>query len=234
MPKILIAILVIFLSGCASLSVEPDYTGSIDVDQEVHVPEVATPLIPESRDGVEHTVGAGQTLWRIANTYGVAIEDIVRSNNIIDATQIEKGQKLFIPGAEYIEQVIVEDAQNEDEFTWPVDGLVISRFRDRTQTGLNKGIDIKVSVGSPVRAARTGRVVFADNLTGYGSTVILKHDDDFYSVYARNEKILVELNDLVFKNKTISHVGKTGDMAYLHFEIRRKGIEDNPLYYLPK
>ena len=111
---------------------------------------------------------------------------------------------------------------------------MVRRFRDRTESGYSKGIDIKGSDGDAVKAARSGRVVFADELPGYGKTIILKHEDGYYSVYGNNAKLLVGLDDLVFKNKTISFIGETGDIAYLHFEIRRKSIEDNPLYYLPK
>ena len=49
--------------------------------------------------GVYHTVEKGQTLWRIASTYGVSVEDIARVNNIQDPNTIEAGQRLFIPGA---------------------------------------------------------------------------------------------------------------------------------------
>ncbi len=222
-------VLSVGLNGCASLPVEPVYTGAIPSVDTVEKEEIAP-----AQQGIYHMVGRGQTLWRIAKTYGVAIDEIVRSNNIIDPTQIEKGQKLFVPRARAVEDIVIESESEEDEFVWPLNGLVISRFRDRTDVGYNKGIDIKGSNGDAVKAARRGRVVFADDLFGYGKTIILKHDDGYYSVYANNAKLMVALNDLVFKNKTISYIGQTGDIAYLHFEIRRKSIEDNPLYYLPK
>ena len=84
-----------------------------------------------------------------------------------------------------------------------------------------------------VKAARTGRVVFADYLSGYGYTVILDHLDGLYSVYARNSKLLVKLGELVLRNRNIAQIGRSGNLAYLHFQIRKKSIEDNPLYYLP-
>lgn len=49
--------------------------------------------------GAYHTVESGQTLWRIAKTYDVDIQDIAEENNIIDQSQIKTGQKIFIPGA---------------------------------------------------------------------------------------------------------------------------------------
>ncbi|HLA50867.1 MAG TPA: M23 family metallopeptidase [Thermodesulfobacteriota bacterium] len=49
--------------------------------------------------GVYHKIEKGQTLWRIAKTYNVDIQDVAEFNDITDITQIKEGQKLFIPGA---------------------------------------------------------------------------------------------------------------------------------------
>lgn len=50
-------------------------------------------------DGVYHIVGSGQTLYRIAKTYNVDLNEIMRANRITDPTQIGVGQPLFIPRA---------------------------------------------------------------------------------------------------------------------------------------
>ncbi len=58
--------------------------------------------IPPTRvspDGIYHIVGSGQTLYRIAKTYNVDLQEIMRANRITDPTQIGVGQQLFIPGA---------------------------------------------------------------------------------------------------------------------------------------
>jgi len=49
--------------------------------------------------GVYHIVGSGQTLYRIAKTYDVDVNVIMRANRISDPTKIGVGQQLFIPGA---------------------------------------------------------------------------------------------------------------------------------------
>jgi LysM repeat protein len=55
--------------------------------------------------GVYHIVGSGQTLWRIAKTYGVDIKEIMRSNRITDPNQLGVGQELFIPGARTLQSI---------------------------------------------------------------------------------------------------------------------------------
>lgn len=45
-----------------------------------------------------HTVERGQTLYRIAKTYGVDWHDLMRANGITDVSKLETGQRLLIPG----------------------------------------------------------------------------------------------------------------------------------------
>ena len=45
--------------------------------------QAATPRsVPERPEGVFHVVQAGQTLWRIARAYGIALEALAETNGI--------------------------------------------------------------------------------------------------------------------------------------------------------
>jgi lipoprotein NlpD len=60
-------------------------------------------VLPDSETkakGVYHTVQKGQTLWRICKTYQVSVQEVAELNNITDPSQIEVGDRLFIPGAQ--------------------------------------------------------------------------------------------------------------------------------------
>ncbi len=215
----IISSLLMFMAGCISL----------ETQEEIAIKEIPKPI----RQGIYHKVKKGETLWRIAKTYKVSISAIAQANKIPKAAKIEKNQLVFIPGAKKTFDIIQDVDYAQNEFVWPIKGKVIRYYHVRYGNMINKGIDIKARVGDEVKAARTGRVVFADYLSGYGYTVILDHSDGFHSVYARNSKLLVELGDLVLKNNVLAHVGHSRNLAYLHFQIRKKSIEDNPLYYLP-
>jgi len=196
--------------------------------------EITVKDVPQIRKkGVYHKVRAGETLWRIAKTYDVSIKNIARVNNIPKTAKIEKNQLIFIPGANTVLEIAVDVDKAQNEFIWPIKGKVIKYFHERQGDRISKGIDIRAHEGDMVKAARTGRVVFADRLSGYGYTVILDHLDGLYSVYAKNSKLLVKLNESVQRNNNIAQVGRSGNLTYLHFEIRKKSLEDNPLYYLP-
>ncbi len=51
------------------------------------------------RHDLYHSVGPGETLWRIAKMYDVDINEIRKANNINDVTDIEIGTRLYIPKA---------------------------------------------------------------------------------------------------------------------------------------
>ena len=49
--------------------------------------------------GVIHVVERGETLYRIAKSYNVEISELMRVNQIYNPTQLEVGQRLFVPQA---------------------------------------------------------------------------------------------------------------------------------------
>lgn len=199
--------------------------------------------------GVYHRVEKGQSLWRISKTYGVDMEEIIDINRLPDATKLNEGQLLFIPGAEdnikieiaplrKTESADFENIQIPDsgDFIWPVKGRVTSFYGAKKGNIKNKGIDIQAEEGTDVLASRSGVVSYCDeNLKGYGKTVIIDHRDGFSSVYAHNSEILVEPGSKVKRGERIAKVGSTGraQSPYLHFEIRKKHLTQNPFYYLP-
>lgn len=120
------------------------------------------------------------------------------------------------------------------KWQWPTEGRVISGFS--SSEGGNKGLDIAGSKGQAVKAAAGGRVVYAGNaLQGYGNLIIIKHNDDFLSAYAHNDKIKVDEQDKVKAGETIATLGSTGTNSNkLHFEIRYQGKSVDPARYLPR
>jgi len=186
--------------------------------------------------GVYHYVRGGETLWGISKQYGIDMKTILRANNISDAGDIDRGQRLLIPGSPRREEE-KRTYSFKDFFTWPLKGSVISFYGTKLDRANNKGIDIRAEEGSSVKASRAGKVVFCDEwLKGFGKTVILDHGDSFQTVYAYNSLILVNVGDFVEKNTVIAKVGRGGRAKEpsLHFEIRRDGEPQNPFYYLSR
>ena len=121
-----------------------------------------------------------------------------------------------------------------NKWHWPAQGQVVAKFSSATQG--NKGIDIAGQRGNKVVAAAAGKVVYAgDALRGYGNLIIIKHNDDYLSAYAHNDRILVKEQQVVKAGDMIAKMGNTDAQRFmLHFEVRFRGKSVNPLKYLPK
>ncbi len=116
---------------------------------------------------------------------------------------------------------------------WPSSGTLLSRFLPGDST--HQGIEVAGKEGSGVHAAADGEVVYSGNgLVGYGELIIIKHNNEFLSAYARNSRRLVKEGDKVKAGQAIAEIGRGGSTVdAVHFEIRRAGKPDDPLKYLP-
>jgi lipoprotein NlpD len=124
-------------------------------------------------------------------------------------------------------------SQKISRWQWPVKGKVVEYFSNRAQG--NKGIDITGRRGNNIRSAAKGKVVYAGNaLRGYGKLIIIKHNDDYLSAYAHNDRILVKEQQQINRGDIISTMGDSdASKVMLHFEIRFRGKSVDPLKYLP-
>jgi murein DD-endopeptidase MepM/ murein hydrolase activator NlpD len=116
---------------------------------------------------------------------------------------------------------------------WPVNGPVVSPFGMRWGR-MHEGIDIAASYGTPIRAAASGRVVYAGWMEGYGNLVAIDHGNGLSTAYAHQSSIAVGVGQTVSQGATIGYVGCTGHCfgPHLHFEVRVNGTPVDPLAYL--
>lgn len=188
--------------------------------------------------GVEHIVESGQTLWRIARTYGLPLEELVRVNRIADPDVLEVGTSLFIPGATALLEVPVhsEHGRGVPEFGWPVaQGRILSGFGDARASHRHTGLDIAGRHGQAILAAGAGRVVYSgSSMRGYGKAVIIDHGSDLRSLYAHGSELLVQAGQWVERGESIARIGRSGlaSTEHCHFEIRRNDVPVDPLPYL--
>jgi lipoprotein NlpD len=117
------------------------------------------------------------------------------------------------------------------EFIWPARGKLLAGFSEAS----NKGIDIAGKAGDAVVAAAAGRVIYTGSgIRGLGKLIVIRHDNNFQSVYAHNREILVKEGQTVTRGQRIAELGDTdADTPKLHFEIRKSGKPVDPVRYLP-
>jgi murein DD-endopeptidase MepM/ murein hydrolase activator NlpD len=220
MKNIILILMVIGIAGCSTV---PPYTGP------------SLPVSAQGAGGAHHRVEAGQTLWKISKLYDVDIDDIIRLNHISEDAAIEIGQVLLIPNRLRPQNISIKSSG--DDFIWPLRGRVISGFGFTYRNLINKGINIQAPAGSAILATRSGRVVFYSTSFGnYGKTVIIDHGDGLCSVYSRISEIFVQSGENVQRGALVGRVGASSrdKNFYLHFEIRKGAISQNPLFYLSR
>ena len=198
---------------------------------------------------MHHVVRPGESVSGIARLYGVPYEDVVRANRLRDPERIVVGRRLKIPGATGVAAAAPEtggsritpigyapvSARDTSGFQWPVPGgTVTSPFGGR-DGGRHDGIDVQAPVGTAVRVARDGQVLYAGALRGYGNLVIVDHGAGFATVYAHNQRNLVKVGDRVRSGQSIATLGSTGQTSgpHLHFEVRKHNVARDPLLFLP-
>lgn len=120
---------------------------------------------------------------------------------------------------------------------YPVRGQVQGRFgAERPDGGLWRGIVLRASEGTRVKAIAAGQVVYANWLKGFGNILILDHGAKYLSVYAYNQSLLKQVGQTVRAGEAIATVGATGGQVEsgLYFEIRHNGAPVNPLLWLAR
>jgi murein DD-endopeptidase MepM/ murein hydrolase activator NlpD len=93
------------------------------------------------------------------------------------------------------------------------------------------GLDLTAAAGSPVGAARAGRVVWAAPRGSFGNAVVVAHGRGVRTLYAHLSALSVTLGERVETSEQIGLVGSTGRAygPHLHFEVRVRGAAVDPL-----
>jgi lipoprotein NlpD len=124
---------------------------------------------------------------------------------------------------------------DKERFIWPVKGKVISRFGIQPNKMNFNGVRIAATEEAAVQAAAGGTVIFSAPLKEYGETIIIRHEDNYATVYTHLGTRTVRGDARVNKGDRIAFLGKADakEGAYLYFEIRHMNKARNPLFFLP-
>ena len=213
--------------------------------------------------GVVHVVRRGQTLYRIARTYGIEPADLMQANGIDRPADAGGRAGALRPGrrpgarrgggprrrgagraaAPRRDRARAQGdggppppaaLEARPRLDWPLKGVLYGRFGVRGGAH-HDGIDIAAPEGSPVVAAADGSVIFVGQQSGYGTVVILRHERGLVTVYAHNSAVLVHEGERVTRGQLVARVGQTGRTTgpHLHFEVREGIRPRNPLLYFP-
>ncbi len=99
---------------------------------------------------------------------------------------------------------------------------------------MHYGVDLAGPTGTPIYAAKSGRVAIASYNGSAGYHVELIHENGFASVYMHMTHYVVSVGDYVSQGQVIGYMGSTGGSTgpHLHFGISYNGTYVNPADYI--
>ena len=171
------------------------------------------------------------------------------SNDIIDSIQ-DSAKRIQIDesalGASKEDSIFREKIESRDRFPLsdesqeklkivffaPISGNISQLFNSENK---HFAIDVVAKIGTPVKAAADGTVIFSEWTTETGYVIILKHANNFISVYKHNGTLLKKQGDLVQSGEAIASIGSSGELTtgpHLHFELWSDGYAVNPSNYI--
>lgn len=176
----------------------------------------------------------------ITVTQGQAGSTVVESQTIYKNGAFESSRVLSENVVtEPVAQVIRVGTKPKDVLNsgllYPLTGTLSSPFGERWGR-MHEGIDIAVPVGTSVKAAECGTVIFAGDGGTYGNLVKIDHGNGVVTAYAHLDKITVSKGQAVNSDTEIALSGNTGRSTgpHLHFEVVKDGVPLNPNTYLKK
>jgi murein DD-endopeptidase MepM/ murein hydrolase activator NlpD len=159
--------------------------------------------------------------------YVKAIQELQRENNLLSAIirGAQRGQRVIQGVGGYLK--------------WPVSGPITSPFGWRTHPiygyrSFHTGIDIGVPMGTIVKAARYGKVIYTGYNGAFGLVVIIDHGNSLATMYAHLSRVFVSPGQAVHTLQSIAASGSTGWSTgpHLHFQVDLQGQPVNPMSWL--
>jgi lipoprotein NlpD len=207
---------------------EPEKTPKVVSKTEIHEKKAAVePEKRQERSPADVTAKERTAIYRAAERDAASPTTTVKpeTGKTVDQPVIpkEKGGKS--------EQIRFE----KKRFVWPLKGKVVSHFGIQPNRMYYNGIRIAAGEGTAVQATADGLVIFSAPLKDYGETIIIRHEDQYATVYSHLGIRTVRGETRVKKGDRIAFLGKgeNEEEPYLHFEIRYKNKARNPLFFLP-
>ncbi len=121
---------------------------------------------------------------------------------------------------------------------YPMRGRITEAFGEKPVEGtkltiMHKGVKIAPTGNGAVSCVAGGTVVYVDNINGMENIIIVRHDQDYYTVYANLDEFYVQNTDKVEKGTQLGRINIDfkGNPSYLYFEIRRHEEAVNPVIW---
>ena len=168
-------------------------------------------------------------------------EEITKQNTQINAleqlrkTILEQKKEYDTEQLNQLKKIRSNIKEFKGKLIWPVDGKIVKGFGPQWNPKLNTtlhnpGVDIAANPNASVRSVFDGLVTTITFISGYGTTVIVDHDDGYFTVFTHLDNLLVAKNMLVEEGQRIGFISKESQVV--HFEIWGNNQTLNPKEWL--
>lgn len=99
---------------------------------------------------------------------------------------------------------------------------------------MHKGVDFAGKAGTGVIATGAGIVTWSGKRSGYGNLIEIDHGNGLRTRYGHNDKLKVQVGDVVTKGQVVASLGSTGRSTgvHVHYEVLKNGRQVDPLPYI--
>jgi len=168
-------------------------------------------------------------------------EEITKQNTKINAleqlrkTILEQKKQYDTEQLNQLKKIRSNIKEFKGKLIWPVDGKIVKGFGPQWNPKLNTtlhnpGVDIAANPNASVRSVFDGLVTTITFISGYGTTVIVDHNDGYFTVFTHLDNLLVTKNMLVKEGQRIGFISQESQVV--HFEIWGNNQTLNPKEWL--
>ena len=193
-----------------------------------------------------HLVREGDTLYRIARTYGVSFSELLRVNGFTDASMIRIGQTIRLPGEAEAAQPPAKTGpatvkptpaagrQQQQQktpgirLTWP---LRSGQAPKQVGTNFGSGLSASATPGEPVYAAADGTVLHGGWMKDFGNAMYVNHGNGIATFYGGLGTLYVTSGKTVKRGTKIAVIGD-GAKPRLVFHLLKDGKSIDPRAFL--
>ena len=205
--------------------------------------------VPAERPVVKattHLVREGDTLFRIARTYGVSFSELLRVNGFTDASVIRIGQTIRLPGeadsaqppaktvSAAVKPTPAAGRQQQQQktpgirLTWP---LRSGQAPKQVGTNFGAGLSASATPGEPVYAAADGTVLHGGWMKDFGNAMYVNHGNGIATCYGGLGTLYVTSGKTVKRGTKIAVIGD-GAKPRLVFHLLKDGKSVDPRAFL--
>ncbi len=199
--------------------------GKLKIGQVLKVPAIGEVAVAQANQGVDPIItGSAATAAKKPTA----------------ATAPDKAEPVAAPSTAVMDEAdkdtsAAPSATGISKLRWPVRGRTLVGYGQADAGRTNDGVDISVPVGTPVKAAENGVVIYAGTgLKDFGNTVLIRHENGLVTVYGHNGDLMVKRGETIKRGQEIARSGMSGNtkVPKLHFEVRKNSKPVNPTSFL--